>query len=1003
MQSAPLPENEQARLQALVSCAILDSQQDPDFNNLVQLCLQLFNVPMAAITLAAENRIWFKAEAGLNASQCERDISLCGHVVYSGQPLIIEDTSQDKRFADNPLVIGTLKIGCYVGYPLFDREGFVLGVLCIMDTTARQFDEKSLLLLDMLSKQAAALIKRHRSEAELSREKEHYSNALLRYTAILQEAAAGIIRINDHGIIQSASPFILKLLGYPEQELIGKNVSCLMPDPYASEHDHYISSYLSGQRPATIIGTGRKVKALHKNGTMVSVHLAISKVEYAGSIEFIGILLDLTQLEQAEEELKGERNLLRSILDANKNPLFVKHKNGHYIVANQASNHLFSIEVDSHLENKKISRLLTEEQKAELRLADNKVLSSGVPEKLQITLKTGAVFELTKTLLRDIRQRPFGVVTVAHDITSMLFTMQQVESQQKLLEVLHRGLTDYNALMSGESLWDFLCEALRELTSSDYSLIGEVLSENNSPVLKIHSLTDLSWDEDSKTLMQQLKQGDMVLRNGNTLLGQVFAGGKTIVTNDLQNDPRRGGYPKGHPTLNNYLGVPITSGDHVIGMLAIANSSQHLDQKMVQWLKPFTATCALLIQLYRQMSERDRFTSQLARARDDAERANRAKSEFLSSMSHELRTPLNSILGFAQLLLNGKKAPLTERQYTQVQQIFKSGKHLLALINDVLDLAKIESGKVHLSIESLVVQDVVTEATDTIASIAQQHNITVSQQPPAGYHYHVKADYTRLKQVLINLLGNAVKYNRPEGNVVLSWFATEQKMLRIDVKDNGLGIAADKMPELFQPFNRLGAENSAIEGSGVGLSLTKKLIEQMNGHIFAVSEEGAGSTFSIELPLDDSSSADNLSTENLMAGLIDTLTIAVNRKSVLYIEDNPANQRLMLDIFEDFENIDLTCSHDAHLGIELAIQHQPDLIFMDINLPGMDGYQAKALLALNDHTKHIPVIGLSANAMPSDIAKSKAAGFAEYLTKPIDVNALITVVERYLETQNDIR
>jgi len=422
--------------------------------------------------------------------------------------------------------------------------------------------------------------------------------------------------------------------------------------------------------------------------------------------------------------------------------------------------------------------------------------------------------------------------------------------QQALLRILHQGITDYRALMSERRLWDFLMEALRELTGSDYALIGEVLHEGEGPALKIHAITDLAWNTQSRRLMAQLSSGDMRLTNPGSLLGRVFAHGDTVITDDLASHPLRGGFPPGHPPIHNYLGVPIVHDGRVIGMYATANSAEGYSPETVAWLAPFNATCALLINLYRQFSERDRIQQAITRARDEAEQASRAKSEFLSAMSHELRTPLNAILGFAQLLANGRRDPLSARQQRQVAQIRSSGDHLLALINDILDLSRIEAGRLTLCLEAIPLEAICREVLETLAPLAREADIAL-HGPAGDVQPLVLADHTRLKQVLLNLLSNAIKYNRPTGRVEMA-VSEQAHTARVSIEDTGHGIAPERLGELFEPFNRLEAEGSTIEGTGIGLALTRQLVESMQGRIGVTSERGAGSRFWIDLPLADS-------------------------------------------------------------------------------------------------------------------------------------------------------
>ncbi|MEQ1812911.1 MAG: PAS domain S-box protein [Candidatus Nitrotoga sp.] len=388
---------------------------------------------------------------------------------------------------------------------------------------------------------------------------------------------------------------------------------------------------------------------------------------------------------------------------------------------------------------------------------------------------------------------------------------------------------------------------------------------------------------------------------------------------------------------------------------------------------------------------------ELESARFVAEKANLAKSAFLSKMSHELRTPLNAILGFAQLLESGSPAP-TAAQIVRLHQITKAGWYLLELINEILDLAVIESGKLSLSREQVSLTDVMHECKAMTESQAQQHDIHIIFLP-FDSTWFAHADRTRVKQVLINLLSNAIKYNRQHGTVEVKCTSTPEH-IRISIKDSGFGLPPEKLVQLFQPFNRLGQESGSEEGTGIGLVVTKQLVELMGGTIGVESTVGVGSKFWIELMRDFSlqPAADNTTPAELASQALENeAPNNAARRTLLYVEDNPANLMLVEQIIQGIPHISMLSARDGNLGVTLARAHLPDVILMDINLPGISGIQALKILREDPSTAHIPVIALSANAMLRDIEKGLEAGFFRYLTKPIKVNEFMNALDDALK------
>jgi len=377
--------------------------------------------------------------------------------------------------------------------------------------------------------------------------------------------------------------------------------------------------------------------------------------------------------------------------------------------------------------------------------------------------------------------------------------------------------------------------------------------------------------------------------------------------------------------------------------------------------------------------------AELEMAIEEARAANQAKSAFLSSMSHELRTPLNAILGFAQILASSNM-PTTPEQKTEFSgHILKSGRHLLTLINEILDLAKVEAGAVTLSMEAVPLEDILGECRGMIAPLAAARGIDL--RFPEQADALVRADRTRLKQVLLNLLSNAVKYNRDGGAVAVDCAPTAPQRLRLTVRDTGMGLTPEQQAALFQPFNRLGQENGAQEGTGIGLVVTRRLIELMGGEIGASSHPGVGSVFWIELARAEDGADAQAQAQQAAADAATASAAAAAGKprSVLYVEDNPANLRLVQEIVGFRPDLELLCATDGPGGLALARERQPDVVLMDLNLPGMSGFEVLAQLRREGGTAAIPVIALSANAMQHDIERGLAAGFNRYLTKPIDI------------------
>ncbi len=768
---------------------------------------------------------------------------------------------------------------------------------------------------------------------------------------ILEAAPVIALVLDTQGRIEFINPFGERLLGVSLDALRGLDWfdALLPPDERAVVRARF-SARVTGNSGSSTINA-----VLTRSGERRWIDWASRRLERPdGSISgVLAIGNDVTERRAAEAALREREQGYRELFDANPHPMWVYDRSTlRFLAVNDAA-----------LARYGYSR----EQFLAMTIADIRPAEDlqRLNDKLRQALAGYEQAGVWRHRFRDGRLASVEIsahdlafegraarLVLANDITARLAVER--DSQALMLQI-HQAHAD--AVAAGALLRDVLSRVDDGFVALDldwrYSYVNQRAARLMGQEGPEHLLRRRIWDDDAASLSPGLRPAcEEALRTQQAVVLE-------------QHHPLWGRWYESriYPSTN---GLSVYFTDVTLRKQADAALAQQREL------------------LEQRVQER---TVELVAARDEAERANRAKSQFLSRMSHELRTPMNAILGFGQLM--GMDRSVADKHRKYVQEMLRAGRHLLALINEVLDLARIESGQLSLSPEPLVLTDLVGECLRMTAPMAEARGVQFDVYGLDGQV--LRADRTRLRQVLLNLLTNAVKYNHPQGRVLVEAAALPGDWVRLAITDTGPGIAADRLHELFQPFQRLGAEFSEVEGSGIGMTIARQLVELMGGRIGVDGRPGAGARFWIELPaahLADSPSP------RAAAQLVDLPSAApLAPLSVLYVEDNPANLRLVQLIVERHPRIRMLSAMSARPALALARREQPDLILLDIHLPDIDGFALLAQLQADPTTRPIPVIALTAHAMPDDERRARAAGFRDFLAKPLDVDRLDAVLD----------
>jgi PAS domain S-box-containing protein len=821
-----------------------------------------------------------------------------------------------------------------------------------------------------------------------------------RFRSAFDNSAIGMSLVSLDGRRLRVNRALCVMLDATEAELLGSSIqSNTHPDDIAT--DLALMDQLLRKEC-----TSRQVEKRYitPNGQIVRALLDIALVEndLGHPLYFVAQLQNITQRKQAEEALAESQNRFSFAVEGAGDGIWDWNiltgdlqRTGHYEIMLGYEKGELAPHVDVWVASVHPDDLPGALENLQKNLTGTESNYAG---ELRLRCKDGSykwVLCRGTVMAHDKAGHPVRMIGIHSDISAKKQMEEKLTQQKQLLDMLHRATTSFVAKADFTEAMNDMLATLLELTNSEYGFVGEVLyDESGSPYLKTHAITNIAWNAETQAQFAAVQDNGFEFRNLNTLFGHVMTSREVVVSNAPASDPRAGGLPPGHPALHCFLGVPILRGDELLGMYGIANHPSGYTDELQEFLRPFNATYGALIHSKRMTDSEQSNRAALIEAKDTAERATQAKSAFLSSMSHELRTPMNAIIGFAQVLEYDDD--LTADQQDSVHEILKGGHHLLALINEVLNLAKIEAGHIDLSLEPIALLALAEDCQQLIGPLASQRNITIELLLDPGMLVH--ADRTRLKQVLLNLLSNAVKYNRNGGAIKIHATPVAEDCLRISVSDTGPGIATGQLGDLFQPFSRLGAEYSGIEGTGIGLTITRQLVELMGGQVGVSSEVGRGSTFWIELPFARTEAAHDNGPET--HDKEDTVP-PMPQHRLLCIDDNPVNLKLITQMLSRRKSIQLLTAHTPELGIELALAYQPDLILLDINMPGMNGYQVMEIFKTEARLKSTPVIAITANAMPRDVARGLAAGFSHYLTKPLDLGTFLHTVDQCLSVSKD--